>query len=78
MTEVRINGFDELVNYLRTSDLNRNQAADIIGATYKVFFLKPETKAELIDAFIDYWNQYSERPQIERPIFFDLDIDVVE
>ncbi len=71
MTEVRINGFDELIEYLNTSDLNAEQTNQLIQATCKVFFIQQKTKTQLIEALKVYWSKYGH--MIERPIFGDIE-----
>lgn len=67
--DVEINGFNELVDYLRTSDLDKKQTADVIGRACKVWFVSTNTKEELIEGLVRYWDKWGSTR--ERPLFAD-------
>jgi hypothetical protein len=69
--EVRIDTFDELIEFLKTNDLTPNQANEIINKALKCFFIDDRPKNEMIQALIIHWNKW--KHTTERPIFIDYD-----
>ena len=79
METTDINSFEELVEFLRQTDLTVEETVKVIGDGLKVYFYFGDynTKEELIDALIVFWDKWGD--QECKPIFGDLgSIDVVE
>ncbi len=77
--DITINGFEELVYFLKSNDLTVKQTIQIIAEGLKVhfYFGDYKTKEELIDALETFWDKWGDQP--EKPIFGDMDpIDVIE
>ena len=74
--EVRIDTFDELIEFLKTNDLTSKETNDIINKALKCFFIDDRPKDEMIEALIVHWAKWKHTNC--RPIFIDLDIDVKE
>jgi hypothetical protein len=69
--EVRIDTFDELIEFLKTNDLTPTQANEIINKALKCFFIDDRPKNEMIEALIIHWAKWKHTK--ERPIFIDFD-----
>ena len=67
---VTINSFTELIDYLRTSDLDSKQTEQVISQGLRVWFIGPHTKETLIQSLVDYWDEWGNKK--ERPLFVDL------
>jgi len=74
---VTINNFTDLIEYLRTSDLDSRQTEQVINQGLKVWFIHEHSKEALIDMIVEHWSKWSKEK--EKPLFADMDpLDVLE
>jgi len=70
--EIRINTFEDLIEFLKTKDLTPTQVNDIVCKSLQCFFIGGNrSKDEMIEALIVHWNKWKHASC--RPIFIDLD-----
>jgi len=69
--EVKIETFDELIEFLESNDLTFKEANDVINHALKCFFIYERPKDEMIEELIVHWNEWKHTR--ERPIFIDID-----
>jgi hypothetical protein len=76
MTEIRLNTFKELVNFMKRQDVTIEQVAEIIYQGYKiiVFVENFKSKDEIIETFCEVYEKYKNTK--EKPIFMGVDISV--
>ena len=64
--------FDELITYIKESDLNQKQINEVLNNTIHSFYLKDfNSKEELIESLIKFLEKW--KHTTERPIFIDVD-----
>ena len=68
--EVRIDTFEDLIEFLKTNDLTSEQTNDIIRQSLKCFFIDNRPKDEMIEALIIHWNKWKHAK--EKPPFIDF------
>lgn len=72
-----VNNFDELITFIRESNLSQKQINELLNHTIHSFYLKDfNSKEELIESltkFLEKWKNIK-----ERPIFIDVELDVIE
>jgi len=69
--ETRIEGYNELIDFLRSNDLTVKQTKQIIHQALKVLFIMEyKTKEDLIDALEVYWDKWGNSE--DKGIFGDL------
>ena len=69
--EVRIDTFDELIEFLETNELTFDQANDIVRQALKCFFIYERPKGEMIKELMTFWNKWKHVKAKERPLFID-------
>lgn len=76
MTEIRLNTFKELVNFMKRQDVTIEQVAEIIHQGFKMiaFVENFKSKDDLIDTFCQVYEKYKNTK--EKPIFLGVDISV--
>jgi hypothetical protein len=68
--KVQINTFNELIDFIETSNLSLEQYATIISNSLSLFIdTKKLTKQNLITKLKDYWSKY--KNQLEKPLFLN-------
>jgi len=68
--KVQINTFNELIDFIETSNLSLEQYATIISNSLSLFIdTKKLTKQNLITKLKDYWRKY--KNQLEKPLFLN-------
>lgn len=70
-TQIQIQTFDELIEFLKTNELTPKETNHIVGQSLKCFFIHNRPKDEMIEALIIYWNKWKHVK--ERPIFIDFE-----
>lgn len=72
-----VKNFDELITYIRESDLSQKQINELLNHTLHSFYLKDfNSKDDLIESLIIFWEKWKDIK--ERPIFIDADLDIIE
>ncbi len=73
-----INTFDQLIEFIKANNLNVEQSKLLIEPCLNVLIIFDYPNTEiLIKLATDYWNKWKQY-EGEKPIFWDLDIDVKE
>jgi hypothetical protein len=77
MTEIRLNTFKDLVNFMKRDEVSIEQVAEIIHKAFKMIVLieKFKNKDDVIDKFCQVYKDA--KNQKELPIFLALDISVI-
>ncbi len=77
--EIQINTYDDLVKFLSRNDIDFAPARQIAQTFLNVLIFETGDKEQLIKSVEKYIDDYGSLPaNAERPIFLDLDIDVIE
>ena len=72
-----VNNFDELITYIKENDLSQKQINDLLNFTIHSYYFKDfNSKDELIESLINFWEKWKDIK--ERPIFIDTDLDAIE
>lgn len=70
-----INTYSQLIDFIRSNNLNIEQINKLITASLNVIVLEDyNTKEDLLKAIETYWNKWKNIK--DRPIFIGLDMDV--
>ena len=69
--EIRIDTFDDLIQFLKTNELTPSEVNEIINRALKCFFIDERPKDEMIEALVTHWAKWKHVK--ERPIFIDFD-----
>ena len=72
MKTFRINSFEDLVRVLEENDLTISQMNTITSKAVDGICVLAETKGQFINALVDYWQKYGDKPKSDRPIFIDV------
>ena len=68
--QVRINTFEDLIEFLKSNELTSEETNHIINRTLKCFFIDDRPKDEMIEALIVHWNKYKDSR--DKPPFIGL------
>ena len=78
--ELKIDTFDELIEFLKTNELTSKETNDIINQALKCFFIDERPKDEMIEGLIKYWSKWKHTKT--RPLFIGykntLNLDVID
>jgi hypothetical protein len=78
MEQVRINNFNELVNFITDNDLTIEQMNTLIQTTLGLMVITSTTKDEVLKHLHLFWKDYGNKPRTERPLFLDVDISLCD
>lgn len=68
--KVQINTFNELIDFIDTSNLSLEEYATILSNSLSLYIdTKNLTKQNLIMQLKEYWSKY--KNQLEKPLFLD-------
>jgi hypothetical protein len=74
-TQIQIQTFDELIEFLKTNELTPEETKDIVRQSLKCFIIGHATKDEMIEALIIHWNKWKHVK--EKPLFISL-VDICD
>ena len=78
MTQITINNFDDLLNFIKRDEVNSIQATEIVCKALNVLSIFEQSKEDLIKQTEFFINTYCQNNNVERPIFLDkIDLDLV-
>jgi hypothetical protein len=69
--EIRIDTFDDLIQFLKANDLTPSEVNEIVNRALKCFVIGDRSKDEMIESLIVYWAKWKHTDC--RPIFIDYD-----
>ena len=71
MGRMRINNFNELIDFIKNEDVSINDINKLTQVTIGGILVTSRTRVEAIANILNYWKKYSDTK--EKPIFIDLD-----
>ena len=74
MTQITINNFDDLLDFIKRKDVSSIQATEIVCKALNVISIFEQSKEDLIKQTEFFINTYCQNNNSERPIFLDDDI----
>jgi hypothetical protein len=78
MTQITINNFNDLLDFIKRKDVNSIQATEIVCKALNVISIFEQSKEDLIKQTEFFINTYCQNNNSERPIFLDkIDLDLV-
>jgi hypothetical protein len=77
--QIKINSINDIINLVNTDKLTNEQFKKIVEVGLNCFVLDTMEKDAKIKALI-YWRDkiLTQRKDIEKPLFFELDINVID
>jgi hypothetical protein len=69
-TQIQIQTFDELIEFLKANELTPEETTYIVGQALKCFIVGHASKDEMIKALIIHWNKWKHVK--EKPLFISL------
>ncbi len=67
---MRINSFDEFIDFIEKSDLTQKQIDSLVGQSLFVWYVKEyHSKSEMINVLKDFWAEWGNVK--EKPLFID-------
>lgn len=71
-----INNFNELIRFFERPEVTVEQIEEITAKSLYVFFIGKNTKEDAIKKLIKFWDKWGETR--EKPIFIDVDLNVID
>jgi len=77
--EIVINNNAEMLSFIKRDDVNFALAKEVTEKYLKVFVLDNKNKEKLIADVENHFKKFGDLPShFERPLFLDLELDVLE
>ena len=75
MDTITIESFEELIAFIRDSDISKEGIERLVSRTLFVWFIEDyNTKEEMIHDLVEFWDEYGDQPF--KPLFINCNLDV--
>jgi len=76
--EYQINNTAELLSFIKRDEVTATQGTEIVCKALNIFHCGNEMlKSELIEATNNYISKYCKNDNLERPLFFEINLDII-